>query len=414
MTFIRIAASIVMALACSILAAYASDGQRYALVIGNGNYAKLAPLSNPVNDASDIGGALAKAGFDVTFGLDVTRQEFADLLQQFARRSRDGSAVAFYFAGHGFEFNNANYLVPIDARLSGQDDIAAKTFDLKSIIAALQQPNRPAIVILDACRNNPLPDTLRSGDTSQGLAEIDTGRDLFVAFAAEPHKAAANGTGRNSPFSQALLTHLRRPGLSISDLMVDVRKDVYLSTDGKQLPWDQSSLREQYYFWPSKPLTEKLTETASKTAGGSGAEDPVTRSATFDNSAEPTNDTGEARTKDAAAKSKATQRETAAAGDRKTQKPVRKHFREDRNHPQDAQPRVVKAKEKKKRSTVVQGTRQGRPNARAYSFGIWPIGNLRSGGVSRKSTPFGMLMCTAFANGTRNKAGDEIRMCRWQ
>ena len=414
MGMIRIAASIVVALICSILAAQAAEGQRYALVIGSGSYAKLATLSNPVNDASDIGGALAKAGFDVTFGLDVTRQEFADLLQQFAVRSRDGSAVAFYFAGHGFEYSKANYLVPIDARMSGQDDIAANAFDLKSIVAALEQPNRPTIVFLDACRNNPLPDTIRGGNPSQGLAEIDTGRDLFVAFAAEPHKAAASGTGRNSPFSQALLTHLRRPGLSISDLMVDVRKDVYLSTDGKQLPWDQSSLREQFFIWPSKPLGEKQAVTANKATAEPGAEETETRSAVFDNSSEKSKDAGTAKSKEPMAKSKPARADSAAAKGKNGQKHVQKQIRQDRNNGREEERRVDVPKERKKRDTIAKSARQGRPNAKSYSYGIWRVGDLRSGATSRKSTSFGTLLCTAFANGSRSRGGDENRMCRWK
>ena len=172
----------------------------------------------------------------------------------------------FYYGGHGFQLGKENYLVPVDAALRDRTAIAVETVQLNRIISLLLAPKRRTVILLDACRNNPLPKKLRDRAGPQGLAEIGTGGgDLFVAFATEPGKLALDGKGRNSPFAKALLTHMTRPGLSISEMMVDLRKDVYASTQGVQLPWDQSSLRSQFYFSPMISVTESL---ASRTQNG--------------------------------------------------------------------------------------------------------------------------------------------------
>jgi len=378
-----------------------AEGRRYALVIGNSTYVAVPTLPNPTNDASDIGGALTRAGFDVTYGLNVNRREFMGLLDKFAARSADGDAVVFFYAGHGFELDKVNYLVPVDARLRNRAAIARETVDLNTVIDALQKPGRPSVVFLDACRNSPLPPEMRSSPGNEGLAEVDTGRDLFVAFAAEPHKTARSGLGRNSPFTQALLTHLRRPGLSISDLMVDVRKDVYLATEGGQLPWDQSSLRSQFFFIPTLSITEQLA-TAGKT-GQSGsataAPDPGERSSTVGNDGQeadssagaPAPETSAADPGEAAAPAAETSAAPPPAAPDKAGK-LRSTAKTEKDHTVK-KPVATKKRPPAGKPAKTRVSSGKKPSAVGYSLKVWPLGSIAKGRRVRQQTEFGELVC---------------------
>ena len=255
--FVRIL-GFLFAMVLAVIPASAAVKGRFALVIGNSGYAHVEALPNPVRDAADVADTLSRLGFEVTLGIDVAHRRFERVLEEFVLRSAGAEDVVFYYGGHGFQLGKSNYLVPVDAELKDRQSIAAETIQLNQVIKALQKAQRRTIVLLDACRNNPLPEGLRDKAGAQGLAEIDTGGgDLFVVFATEPGKLALDGRDRNSPFAKALLTHMTRPGLGISEMMVDLRKDVYVSTHGVQLPWDQSSLRSQFYFAPAISLTER-------------------------------------------------------------------------------------------------------------------------------------------------------------
>ena len=230
---------------------FAAGKNRFALVIGNGGYERIEPLPNPARDAADMADTLSRLGFEVTLGIDLDHARFARFLEDFVLRSAGAGEVVFYYGGHGFQLGKANHLVPVDAGLKDRNAIADETIQLDRVITSLRAANRRIIIFLDACRNNPLPKNLRDR-SAQGLAEIDAaGSDLFVAFATEPGKVARDGKDGNSPFTRALLTHMVRPALGIAEMMLDVRKDVYAVTDGAQLPWDQSSLRSQFYFSPT-------------------------------------------------------------------------------------------------------------------------------------------------------------------
>jgi hypothetical protein len=140
--------------------------------------------------------------------------------------------------------------VPIDAQLKSRDAIDAETFALNEIIARIHSYNRQTIIFLDACRNSPLPAGEDDDPTPEGLAQLQTGDGTFIAFATQPGNVSVDGSGENSPFAQALLAHIHTPMITISDLMIRVRNDVKDATFGKQLPWDQSSLSQQFSFRP--------------------------------------------------------------------------------------------------------------------------------------------------------------------
>ncbi len=228
--------------------AQATKERRVALIIGNSDYELVTPLKNPGNDATDISVALEGLGFDVFLGLDVNGAEMSGLADKFAKAIETADVALFYYAGHGFQVGGLNYLVPTDAEIQKPEDIADQTIKLNEILDKMEQAPGIKFVFLDACRNNPFEGTLTSVD--EGLARIGNARDFMISFATQPDNVAYDGTGRNSFFTEALLSHIYTPGVDISELMISVRKDVLSATGGRQIPWENSSLTRQFRFDP--------------------------------------------------------------------------------------------------------------------------------------------------------------------
>jgi tetratricopeptide (TPR) repeat protein len=224
------------------------EGRRVALVIGNGDYRYAPPLPNPVNDASDIAAALRKLGFDVVEGKNLDRRGMDEALRTFGRKLDGAKLALFFYAGHGLQVNGKNYLVPIDARLERLGDLPIDAVDIGNVLAQMEEEKRVNLVFLDACRDNPLARSLsrslgtRSISVGQGLASIQSAIGTMIVYATQPDNVALDGTGRNSPFTTALLKHIATPGIDISALMRRVRSDVIAATNEKQVPWDHSSL----------------------------------------------------------------------------------------------------------------------------------------------------------------------------
>lgn len=236
-----------VALAMTGLPAHAGEG-RVALVIGNEAYEAAPPLSTPVHDAQDMARALRDLGFDVTVLTDASPDVFKAVLGAFAAKAADADTALFYYSGHAFQQGGVNRLVPVTARLDDSAKLTEETLALDEIAAAIRPKNGQLLIFLDACRTNPLPDAPQEA----GLAQYDGGKGSFVAFATAPGQVAWDkaADGTNSPFTSALLNHIATPGQSLSDLMIRVRNDVSDQTGGKQIPWEQSSLRSQFRFAP--------------------------------------------------------------------------------------------------------------------------------------------------------------------
>jgi hypothetical protein len=242
----------VFALFCALLSmCLPAFAERLALVVGNGSYEAAADLANPVNDATAVAAALKRLDFKVTLMTDAGGESLWAALDNFAEKAEGAESVVFYYSGHAFQMSGVNYLVPVSAKLESREGAKAETWSLDGIIARLQSRNRQTLIFLDACRNDPLPASVRgSGAAADGLARVQTGVGTFVAFATEPGGVTADGVAgaKHSPFTAALLDHIEQGGKSISDVMIEVRNDVETATLRKQVPWDQSSLREQFYF----------------------------------------------------------------------------------------------------------------------------------------------------------------------
>jgi hypothetical protein len=235
----------------------ASAERRVALVIGNSAYENAAVLRNPRNDASDMAQELRKVGFEVQLGLDLDQQHFAQSIEQFAR-AMDGADVAlFYYAGHGLQMNDRNYLVSVNAKLQNEFLLTSETIDLEAIVRLMESKSPVNLVFLDACRNNPLADNLRqnlastkrSASLGRGLARIEpSGRDTLIAYAAAPGQVAVDGQGRNSPFTSSLLKNMDRPGLEVSVMLKEVASDVRRETQNTQRPQQLSDMARTFYF----------------------------------------------------------------------------------------------------------------------------------------------------------------------
>jgi|GEM_PF-1708395 TPR repeat protein len=219
---------------------------RTALVIGNAAY-RSAPLKNPVNDASDMAAALGKLGFDVMFLKDATMQQMEGAVREFGLKLRKGGLGLFYFAGHGVQVAGENYLVPVNAVIQSEGDVKYGCLNAGLVLAKMEDAgNGPNVVILDACRNNPFARSFRSAEA--GLARMDAPTGSIIAYATAPGKVAADGNGRNGLYTQYLLRNITKPGLSVTDLFMNVREAVVRESGKKQVPWENTSLIGRFSF----------------------------------------------------------------------------------------------------------------------------------------------------------------------
>jgi len=235
---------------------------RIALVIGNSAYQSTTPLANPLNDARDMAGALRAAGFSVIEALDADKRKFDGALRVFADQLSSADVALFFYAGHGLQVGLQNYLVPIDAKLERERDLEFEAVKLEFVLRQMEidREGKTTIVILDACRDNPLARNLartmgtRSAAVGRGLAAAPTGLGTFIAYSTQPGNVALDGDGRNSPFTAALVKHMSATGRNLPATMIEVRNDVVGVTGGKQVPWDHSALTADFYFRPAAGL----------------------------------------------------------------------------------------------------------------------------------------------------------------
>ncbi|WP_181161230.1 caspase family protein [Labrys okinawensis] len=228
-------------------AAKAELGRRVALVIGNSAYAHVAALPNPKNDAAKVADTLRKIGFaEVTLVEDTDFRSLNRALQDFAGQADGADWAVIYYAGHGIEIANTNYLVPVDARLASDRDVTFEAVPLDRVMAASEGAKGMRLVILDACRNNPfLANMTRKTATravSRGLSRVEPDGGTLVVYAAKAGEVALDGSGGNSPFVTALTANLQKPGIEIGKLFRLVRDDVMKATDRKQEPFTYGSL----------------------------------------------------------------------------------------------------------------------------------------------------------------------------
>ena len=266
---VAVVAFVVLAVPSVVLA----DG-RVALVVGNSTYAHIGRLPNPDNDARDMSAALRRLGFEVTTELDADRVELTEALRAFTRQSAGADVSLVFYAGHGIEMDGVNYLVPVDARLERDVDVRFETVTIDDLLVSTSGASL-RLLILDACRNNPLARSMQrtaafrsvSGGSFADLNEDLLGDETLVAYAAAAGTTAADGRGRNSPYTAALLSHLETP-LEVGLMFRRVRAQVLAETNGAQRPHEYHSLVGEHY------LTRTLATGASVTVSAAAPSDP--------------------------------------------------------------------------------------------------------------------------------------------
>ena len=265
---------LLLAVLLQAAAHHAAAEQRVALVIGNATYEHAPRLRNPRNDAEDVAAALKRIGFEVILGIDLDEDQMQDATIRFSRTARSADVALFYYAGHAMQFEGVNYLMPVDASLADKEDLR-RLIRADEIIHDLQQARSLRILVLDACRDNPLAEdlsrSLGSGtrgavNLMPGLAHIASQEGMIISFSTQAAKTADDGAGRNSPYSAAFLKHIETPE-EIVTVFRDVTYDVYAATAGKQLPELSMSLTGEFYLIGlSRPLTADDTAKASDPA----------------------------------------------------------------------------------------------------------------------------------------------------
>jgi hypothetical protein len=229
---------------------------RIALVIGNAKY-KDAPLKNPINDAQSIANELQKVGFKVTTQLDVGRTTLVGAIEKFSAELAKSKGVGmFYYAGHGAQLGWRNYLIPVDAEIDKLEDMKTKTVDLSSLLGGISKAANPMnVIILDACRDNPFG--TRVPIEQKGLSQFDAPPGSLIAYATAPGNTAADGNGSNGLFTENLLREIRVPNAKIEDVLKRVRLGVRRASLGAQIPWETTSLEEDFYFLPPASIKKK-------------------------------------------------------------------------------------------------------------------------------------------------------------
>jgi formylglycine-generating enzyme required for sulfatase activity/uncharacterized caspase-like protein len=232
--------------------------ERVALVIGNGKYAHARVLSNPVHDATDMAAALGKIGYRVQLVTDTSKAGMEAALKQFRRAATGADQAMIYYSGHGIEVGGVNYLLPVEASLESETDVPLEAVSLSEVMGVASRARRLALVVLDACRDNPLANSMPRVNGAKGVGmglatPNPTGNEL-VAFATRDGQTSSDGTGRNSPYTKAILDTLQEPGLEVRLFWGRVHDRVMSSTRPPQEPFIYGSLGgEQLYLNPPVP-----------------------------------------------------------------------------------------------------------------------------------------------------------------
>ncbi|MEM8631795.1 MAG: caspase family protein [Pseudomonadota bacterium] len=248
--------------------------RRYAIVVGNSGYQSIPSLPNAHADARVMAAFLESQGYEVHHHEDISKRDFEGVLRRALFDIDRDTEVVVFFAGHGFQIGSENYLVPVDADLDSVYDVPFEAVSLGSLVGIVGSRARLQIVILDSCRDNPFAGKTALTQVGSELRETRTGFSSQAAplnssliYSTSPGAVAFDGEGENSPFTAALIDQAqRKPNAPIKDLFERVRRAVYEKTDGRQVPWDSSTLVEPASFGFETALSRPIN--VAVTGGG--------------------------------------------------------------------------------------------------------------------------------------------------
>ena len=238
---------------------------RVAAVIGNSRYPSAA-LENPKNDATAMAAALRKLSFDVELKLDATKADMDGVFKRFSQKAEKATVAALFYAGHGIQVSGSNYIVPIDAKPQSERDLKREMVKMDDVIDDMGGA-KVKLVFFDACRDNPLSRSFARGGT-RGMAAPVEATGTLISFATKHGNTAADGQGKHSPYTTALLAALENPdGVEIEQMLRKVQQGVKAETKGQQEPWRYGSLDGDFYFRASDPAdNSKLQQEAVEKA----------------------------------------------------------------------------------------------------------------------------------------------------
>lgn len=232
----------------SAFSGYQSNDKRVALIFGNSDYSGAADLDvYPINDAMDIASTLSTLGFEVIMKTDANLNTMNNAIRKFGHQNRDADVALFYFAGHGMQVEQVNYLLPIGVEIKDKNDVHFECISVNTVqrIMETSNPNRLNLIILDACRNNPFRTWQRGGET--GLADMTPPSGTLIAFATSPGSTAFNKSGRNGLYTGELIKQLKI-SQRIEDVFINTRVEVEKKSGGHQSPWELARLRGKYFL----------------------------------------------------------------------------------------------------------------------------------------------------------------------
>jgi hypothetical protein len=227
---------------------------KVALVIGNGKYKDAPELKNAPNDARAIAEVLKASGFATTVLLDTGREALVNAIRAYVNGMEKQKAVGlFYFAGHGVQLDWRNYMLPVDAVIDKVEDVAKQSVDVARLMEGLTKAANPMnVIILDACRENPFGTA--KPVAQKGLSQMDAPIQTILAYATSPGNVASDGDGANGLYTENLLREMKVPEAKIEDVFKRVRLGVRRTSKGAQIPWESTSLEEDFWFLPPKEL----------------------------------------------------------------------------------------------------------------------------------------------------------------
>jgi hypothetical protein len=244
----------------TLLGSSSYAANRVALIIGNSDYQHAGRLNNPKNDAVLADKALKSLGFETILLTDRSVDALKDDLSSFRSMSENAEMALIYFAGHGIQIEQNNYLLAVDTLTDDLDVARNSAVAMENFINAFAPSAKTKLLMLDACRNNPFAEDTRSltSEATRGLARVNHEvSDLMVVYAAQPNRVALDGNGDNSPFLTAVVNSLtEKNDVKLSDALIEITNRVKTSTNNRQIPYIEGSLSSNVVF--SHSLAEPI------------------------------------------------------------------------------------------------------------------------------------------------------------
>ena len=234
------------------------QAKRVALVIGNDNYLTVSKLKKAGNDANAMARELRNAGFAVQLHQNLNYRATVRAVESFSQGIQGGDEVVVFYAGHGVQIKNGSYLLPTDIEVKSESEVEKTAYDLLTLTEKLAEA-KPAfsLVIVDACRDNPLKSKGRSIGNARGLSAIEAPKGQMIVYSASRGQQALDrllekDPNPNSVFTRELITRMKVPGIKIEDLMRDVQNSVEelaKSVRHEQRPAIYNESRGNFYFY---------------------------------------------------------------------------------------------------------------------------------------------------------------------